>query len=108
MTSPVRGIEDRAFKLACATVRFCDEHASSGGVKARILIQLVDSATSIGANLEEAAGGQSKADFIAKACVARKEAREARYWLRVAGDRVRHCPKGQIEPESRVVSMQPQ
>jgi four helix bundle protein len=49
----------------------------------RVLEQLVDAATSVGANLEEAAGGQSKADFVAKMCIARKEARESRYWLRV-------------------------
>ncbi len=33
--------------------------------------------------LEEAAEGQSKPDFIAKNCIALKEACEARYWLRV-------------------------
>ena len=40
--------------------------------------------TSIGANAEEAQDGQTKADFIAKLSVSRKEARETRYWLRVA------------------------
>jgi four helix bundle protein len=39
--------------------------------------------TSIGANAEEAQDGQSKADFIAKLRVSRKEARETKYWLRV-------------------------
>ena len=45
--------------------------------------QLLDSGTSIGANLEEATAGQTKADFIAKVCISRKEARETVYWLRV-------------------------
>jgi four helix bundle protein len=44
---------------------------------------LLDAAGSIGANLEEAAAAQTKADFIAKNCIALKEAREARYWLRL-------------------------
>ena len=41
------------------------------------------SGTSIGANVEEAQAGQSKADFIAKMSIARKEARETHYWLRL-------------------------
>jgi four helix bundle protein len=45
--------------------------------------QVVRSGTSIGANVHEAQGGQSKADFIAKISVAHKEARETAYWLRI-------------------------
>ena len=45
--------------------------------------QLLRSATSIGANIEEAIGGQSKKDFLAKVSISLKEARETRYWLRL-------------------------
>ncbi len=45
--------------------------------------QLLRCATSIGANVEEANAGQTKKDFIAKMSIASKEAREARYWLRL-------------------------
>ena len=45
--------------------------------------QLLKSATSIGANVEEASAAQSKKDFIAKMSIASKEARESRYWLRL-------------------------
>lgn len=45
--------------------------------------QLLKSATSIGANIEEAIAGQSNRDFISKMSIASKEAREARYWLRL-------------------------
>jgi len=45
--------------------------------------QLLRSGTSIGANIHEAQGGQSKADFIAKMSIAHKEARESAYWLRL-------------------------
>lgn len=45
--------------------------------------QLLRSATSIGANVEEAVAGQTKRDFIAKMAIASKEARESRYWLRL-------------------------
>jgi four helix bundle protein len=44
---------------------------------------LLRSGTSIGANIEEGQAGQSKADFISKYSIARKEAREANYWLRL-------------------------
>jgi four helix bundle protein len=45
--------------------------------------QLLKCATSIGANVEEANAAQTKRDFIAKMSIASKEAREARYWLRL-------------------------
>jgi len=45
--------------------------------------QLARSGTSIGANMEEADGASSKNDFINKVTIARKEARETRYWLRL-------------------------
>jgi four helix bundle protein len=45
--------------------------------------QLIKSGTSVGANVEEAHGAESQRDFIHKMSVARKEARESRYWLRL-------------------------
>ncbi|MCF7809676.1 four helix bundle protein [bacterium] len=48
--------------------------------------QLLRSGTSIGANVEEAIGAQSKKDFFAKLTIAYKEARESEYWLRLLKD----------------------
>lgn len=45
--------------------------------------QLLRSATSIGANVEEATAAQSRKDFISKMSIASKEARESKYWLRL-------------------------
>ena len=45
--------------------------------------QLLRSATSIGANVEEAIAAHSRRDFVAKMIIAAKEARETRYWLRL-------------------------
>lgn len=45
--------------------------------------QLLRSATSVGANVEEALAAQSKKDFLHKMSIASKEARESRYWLRL-------------------------
>ena len=48
--------------------------------------QLLKSGTSIGANVEEALAGQSRADFLSKMSIASKEARETNYWLRLICD----------------------
>jgi len=48
--------------------------------------QLLRSGTSIGSNIEEGIGGQSKKDFIAKFQIALKEARETHYWCRLLTD----------------------
>tara|TARA_R110001583_G_scaffold66349_1_gene190822 strand:- start:2865 stop:3221 length:357 start_codon:yes stop_codon:yes gene_type:complete len=48
--------------------------------------QLLRSGTSIGANIEEAIGGQSRKDFFAKLTIAYKEARESQYWIRLLKD----------------------
>jgi len=52
-------------------------------VERELIIQLLKSGTSIGANVEEAMGGSSKRDFIHKLEIAYRESRETRYWLRL-------------------------
>lgn len=48
--------------------------------------QILKSGTSIGANIEEAIGGQTSKDFRAKLFIAYKEARETHFWLRLLKD----------------------
>ena len=43
--------------------------------------QILRSGTSIGANVAEAIFGSSRKDFVAKLCIAEKEAAETLYWL---------------------------
>ena len=76
-------IRQRAFVFACEVVELCDEVAKRGFSARRLAGQLVNAGTSIGANLEEADGAQSRADFISKCTIALKEARESNYWLRI-------------------------
>ena len=59
--------------------------------------QYLRAATSIGANIEEAQSGESRADFIHKLGVAQKEARESLYWLRLLTES-QIVPKGQMSP----------
>ena len=46
-------------------------------------LQISRSATSAGANYEEACGAQSRADFVHKLQIVLKELRESLYWLRL-------------------------
>lgn len=48
--------------------------------------QLLRCGTSIGANIEEAAGSYSEKEFASKMQIAFKEALETRYWLRLLHD----------------------
>ncbi len=72
-------ILDKSFEFAIRVVKLykhlCDEKKEYVLSK-----QLLRSGTSIGANINEAQAGQSKADFIAKMSIASKEARESKYW----------------------------
>ena len=45
--------------------------------------QVMRSGTSIGANVEEALGAQTRKEFHSKMTIAYKESRETRYWLRL-------------------------
>ena len=51
-----------------------------------LIRQVLRSGTSIGANVEEAIGGQSRKDFFAKLTISYKEARETKYWIRLLRD----------------------
>ena len=79
----VKDIRLRAFDFAVQIVKLCQYLDEKRGVERIIGNQLLRSGTSIGANLEEAEAGQSKADFISKNSIALKEARETHYWLKL-------------------------
>lgn len=48
--------------------------------------QYLRAATSVGANIEEAQSGETRADFIHKYAIAQKEAKESLYWLRLLAE----------------------
>ena len=80
-----RDLCDRTFQFSVRIVALCQELEKKQDVTRTIARQLLRSGTSIGANTEEAQGAQSRADFVHKYSIARKEARETHYWLRLLG-----------------------
>ena len=79
-----RIISERAFDFAVRIVRLCDRLWSADRAARKIADQLFDSGTSIGANVFEAQGGQTKPDFLARLAISRKESWETIFWLRLA------------------------
>lgn len=83
-------LRDKSYAFALEVIKFCrilqDEFSEYILSK-----QLLRSGTSIGANVEEAMGAQSRKDFLHKLSISYKEARESHYWLRLIRD------SGQIE-----------
>jgi len=78
-----RDIKERTFSFALEILRFC-RGLDTKPRSLRILAQqLLRSGTSVGANVQEAQAGHSRADFISKYSIALKEARETLYWLRL-------------------------
>lgn len=76
-------LKDRSFEFSVSIVRLFQKLDEMHGISRTLANQLLRSGTSIGANIEEAHGSQSKADFTAKMYIACKEARETHYWLRL-------------------------
>ena len=83
MRSNQHSIVDRSFAFAVRVVKLCCFLEKQGNVSRTLANQLLRSGTSIGANIEEAQAGQSKADFVAKMSISRKESRETLYWLKL-------------------------
>lgn len=57
-----------------------------------LIKQVIRSATSIGANIEEALGANSKKEFVHSMNISKKEARETIYWLKLLHD-INHLNK---------------
>ena len=77
-----RQLEERSLVFAVAVLRFVATfpRTDAGSVVTR---QLTKSGTSIGANYREANDALSKKDFGHRIKIARKEAKEAGYWLQL-------------------------
>jgi four helix bundle protein len=75
-------VQEKSFHFAVQLVNY-SRRLRKDSTDLVLTRQLLRSGTSIGANIEEALGGQSSKDFISKLAIAPKEARETGYWLRL-------------------------
>ena len=73
----------RSFEFAVRVVKLCESLDERRGVPRVLMPQILRAGTSVVANIEEAQGGQSRADFISKMAIALKEARETHVRLRI-------------------------
>jgi four helix bundle protein len=75
-------VREKSFAFAVRIVKMY-RHLTEQRKEFVLSKQVLRSGTSIGANVEEAMGGQSRADFLCKLGIAYKEARETSYWIRL-------------------------
>ncbi|KHG40091.1 MAG: four helix bundle protein [Aphanizomenon flos-aquae KM1D3_PB] len=78
-------VYDKAYKFA---IRIVNAYKYLKQEKQEYILskQLIRSGTSIGANIAEANGAISQADFCAKISIAYKECLETKYWLSLLKD----------------------
>ncbi len=74
-------IQDKSFNFSILSIELYKE--LSKNKEFIISKQFLRSATSIGANVNEAIAGYSKKDFTSKMSIASKEARETLYWIQL-------------------------
>jgi four helix bundle protein len=94
-----RDIRRRAFQYSLRAIKLY--HAlqeAKDGAGWIIGKQFLRAATSIGANVEEAQAGETRADFVHKYGIAQKEARETIYWLGLLAE-------GTIVPKRRLTPL---
>ena len=82
MAERIYDLKERTFKFAQRMLEIVEQLPKQSQCEV-IRKQLAKSGTSVGANVEEADGTITRKDFANKMVIARKEAKETRYWLRL-------------------------
>jgi four helix bundle protein len=83
MSAALEPFHQRGFRFGCHIVRLYLKLGTLPRLPPYLARQVLQSGTSIGANLEEAKAAQTRRDSAAKFSIALKEARETAYWLRL-------------------------
>ena len=96
-TQQRRDLDERLLEYAVRVIRLVDALPKTL-VGRHVAGQVLRSATSVGANYEEARGAESKEDFVHKLQIALKELRESNYWLRL-------ILKSQMLPRERLADI---
>jgi four helix bundle protein len=96
-SAPKRDIEERTFRFATRIVKLAQAlpDTTAGRLFGK---QILRSGTSVGANVHEAQDSPTKKDFTWRINVARCEARETLYWLKLMADTA-------MVPEKRLIDL---
>ena len=73
--------EKRFIAYSIGVIRITKKHKEQ--LPYSVIDQVIRASTSVGANYAEAQDGSSKADFKNKLYIAKKEANETKYWLKI-------------------------
>jgi four helix bundle protein len=74
-------IRARLLRFGCDVIRVTQFLHTRGPIARALSFQILAAGTSVGANMQEADGASSRADFVAKLRIALKEAKETRFRL---------------------------
>jgi four helix bundle protein len=74
--APRYDIQERTFEFSVQVVAFCRHVMRAHQALGLLARQLLKAASSVGANMEEADGGQTKPDFITRSLSRRKKRRK--------------------------------
>lgn len=77
-----KDIRERSFEFAVRVLKMT-RYLDPNPINKTLINQIIRSATSIGANIEEAQGGHTKSDFVHSMNISKKETRETIYWLKM-------------------------
>lgn len=92
-------LEQRTINFSVAMVKTCGQYAKEPSLRP-LIDQVIRSSTGIGANYAEANNASSKLDFKNKIFIAKKEAGETRYWLKVLAELVPREDFSTLEQEA--------
>src|SRR5215210_4099226 len=87
-------IVNLTFQFALDIIVFCEQLEKER--KYILAKQLFRSGTSIGANVREAQGAESKMDFVHKMKIAYKESEETKYWLELCDKAINYLKPGKL------------
>lgn len=85
MSNKKYDIHERIFKFIVNVIKFVETLPRTPANKA-IINQIIPSATSMGANDQEADGAATNKEFVHRYSIVRKEGKETNFWLRLIGE----------------------
>ncbi len=95
-------LRDRTLAFAKDVIKFT-RNLQRDSVNQSIIVQLVRSSSSIGANFTEAKDSGSRKDFRNKVFIAKKEASETLYWLKLCSEFTESKQAVQLQDECKQI-----